>query len=47
LDSLTIDGNLILDSILPAMEYYSDNKWLVETIAIKNSVYELGNYAHE
>ena len=47
MNSLTIDGDLILDSILPAMEYYNDTKDLVESITIKNSVFEYGNSAHE
>ena len=46
--SLTIDGDLILDSILPAMAYYLDSKDLVVyKINIKNSVYEIGNFAHD
>ena len=38
----------MVDSVLPAMEYYLDKKnLLVYSINIKNSVYEIGNYAHE
>jgi hypothetical protein len=32
---------------MPAMEYYKNINGLVESITIKNSVYEYGNDAHE
>jgi hypothetical protein len=39
LGSLTIDGDLLLDSMLPALAYYKKNISYVKFLIIKNSVY--------